>query len=70
MCLGGGQQSYPAPKYLKREDPPWGRLEDPPDLVNDKEIEISDTGSFNRNVENLKAPKSTAQTSKTTGGAK
>ena len=67
MCLGGGSQSYPEPKYLKREDPPWGRLEDPPDMVND--IEISEAGDYNRNVEKLKAPKSTAQTSKTTGGA-
>ena len=66
MCLGGGSQSYPEPKYLKREDPPWGRLEDPPDMVND--MLISDTGDFTRK-NNLKIDKPDAKITKQYCGA-
>ena len=38
MCLGGGSQSTPQPKYLQRNDPPPGPAA-PPDAVNNIELE-------------------------------
>tara|TARA_R100000329_G_scaffold70538_1_gene61531 strand:+ start:588 stop:785 length:198 start_codon:yes stop_codon:yes gene_type:complete len=63
MCLGGGQTSYPQPKFLSREDPPPGPPS-PPDMVN--EMEIKPTGDFSRK-NNLKAKPKVTQSSKNPG---
>ena len=68
MCLGSRNVSPGPPAYMRRVDPPPGPAS-PPDMVND--IEISDTGNYNR--DQLKADtgkaKPGAQTTKSYGGA-
>ena len=67
MCLGSRNVSPGPPAYMSRVDPPPGPAS-PPDMVND--IEISDTGNYNRDQLNAGTakPASSSQSSRSRGG--